>query len=410
MITVYSFIFCLLILHRRLIASPMTAVFLLAYLIKVIFPFYYFSQNSEISFISDILAASSLLIVVFLSLTRKKYSRRTGVEITVDKGHVHGAMFLLPFAWLLFFIPALYEGELPPIWLAVTGDYIGAHDVRVYITKSSTFGLIIDIVGKVVFPILLLFISVSYKSQNRSERVITYFLLISTVIVSFSYFQKAFPFTLILTFAIGLSLCGYMSIRKWVWFGVLCAVLLLLISRLYGSDFGVGALKFQDLLFRRLGKTPVIVYESYIEYGQLYGLAFLEYSFVLNKTPDSPALPMVIYQYMQYGTSSTGWANGLYVGDLFVNFGIYGVVAGSMLIGRIIKMGNNFLRHTRHNIFFLVGLLGMTMFCLALPGNSFFAFSTFFYFFLFLSCYVLNQYVVVRKSEIVIRLRALSEA
>ena len=404
MITVYTFIFLILICGRSLLKSRITSIFLLSYLIKVVFPFYYFSKNSEIDFFADLLAASSLAIITFVSISFSGYSKKVDLNIYLSKSYVHGAMLMIPIAWLAFLLPALIEQTPPPLYLALNGDYIGAHLSRVYITKSSTFGVMIDIVGKVFFPILLLILSTSYKIQGKSERFISYLLLILTLIVSFSYFQKAFPFILILIFVLGLSLCDHMSKSSWVKFGIICAVLLLMVSTLYSPDIGIGILKFQDLLFRRLGKTPVIVYLAYIDYGNFYGSQFLEYNFILNKTSQTPALPMVIYQFMSYGTSSTGWANGLYVGDLFVNFGITGVATISFFIGYLIRLGNKFIYEARYNLWFLLGLMAILMFCLNLPGNSFFGFSTFFYILLFLGSNFINRHIRIRKSKIVFKI------
>jgi len=404
MITVYTFIFLVLIFGGSLLKSKITSIFLLSYLIKVVFPFYYFSQNSEIDFFADLLSASSLVIITLASISFGGYSKKVDLNIYLSKSYVHVAMLMIPIAWLAFLLPALIEQTLPPLYLALNGDYIGAHLSRVYITKSSTFGVMIDIVGKVFFPILLLVLSTSYRTQSKSERAVTYLLLLVTLFVSFSYFQKAFPFILILIFVLGLSLCGYMSKSSWAKFGIICAVLLLMVSTLYSSDISIGILKFQDLLFRRLGKTPVIVYLAYIEYGSLYGSQILEYNFILNKTSQTPALPMVIYQFMSYGTSSTGWANGLYVGDLFVNFGVTGVVVISFFIGYLIRLGNKFIYEARYNLWFLLGLMAILMFCLNLPGNSFFGFSTFFYILLFLVSNFINRYIRIRKSKIVFKI------
>lgn len=405
MITVYTYSVIVVICGYQLFRSKITAIFLLSYLIKVVFPFYYFSLNSEINLYADLLSSVSLILIIAISLSSSGVLNKSNSSIYFNKKYIHGAMLLLPATWLLFLLPAIIDLKPLPLYLAFNGDYIGAHLSRVYITKSSTFGVLVDIVGKVVFPIFLLVISISYKTQSKSERFITYFYLLVTLFVSFTYFQKAFPFILILIFVLGLSLCGYMSKLSWVKFGFVCAVLLLLVSTLYGSDFSNGILKFQDLLFRRLGKTPVIVYLSYIDYGNLYDIKLLENNFILNKTPQNPALPMLIYQFMEYGTSSTGWANGLYVGDLFVNFGIVGVVAISILIGYILKLGNRFLCQARYNLSFVLGLMAIIMFALILPGNSFFGFSTFFYIILFLFSNFINRFVSIRKSQVVIKVK-----
>jgi len=405
MMTVYTFAVLVIIFGRVLFRSRITAIFLLSYLIKVVFPFYYFSLNSEINLFADLLSSASLVIIASMSVSYNRILKNSNLNIYLNKKYIHGAMVILPLSWLFFLGPALIELTPPPLYLAVTGDYIGAHLSRVYITKSSTFGVVIDIVGKVVFPILLLVLSASYKTQGKSERTLTYFYLAVTLFVSFAYFQKAFPFILILIFVLGLSLCGYMSKSSWTKFGFVCATLLLLVSTLYGSDLSIGILKFQDLLFRRLGKTPVMVYLAYIDYGSLYGAQALEYSFVLNKTPENPALPMVIYQFLSYGTSSTGWANGLYVGDLFVNFGMVGVMVFSLFIGYILRLGNRFVYQARYNVSFLLGLMAIVMFALNLPGNSFFGFSTFFYLLLFLASNFVNRFVRIRKTQIVLKVK-----
>ena len=135
-----------------------------------------------------------------------------------------------------------------------------------------------------------------------------------------------------------------------------------------------------------MGKTPVLVYIAYIDFGNEYGLKLLENSFILNKSPQTS----VAYDYISissYGDSDTGWANGLYVGDLYVNFGLFGVIIFSILIGLIIKIGNLFIMYSKSNFFYIIGTMSIMMFCLNLPGNSFFSFSTFFYLILFFTCF-----------------------
>lgn len=398
MITVYSFFACLALFHRILLRSPITFFFSLAFFIKVIFPFYYFSRNSDISTFSDLHVAASFVIIFLISTSNRKWlidnvGEKTFTDIRLNKYLIYGAIVLLPVAWLGFLFPAIFENQTPPMLIALGGDHVKAHNVRVFITKSSDVGLIIDVVGKVIFPILLLALSISFRQQNTKEKIITFLLVFGTMVVSFAYFQKAFPFNLLLVFVIGLSLSGFMSIRRWIAFSVLCAVLLLLVSRLYGPDFSIGVLKFRDLLFRRLGKTPVIVYTAYMNYAEAFGPVFLKYSFILQKSPENPALPMEIYQFMKYGDSPTGWANGLFVGDLFVNFGTAGVAVGSAVIGFVLRTANRFMYAAQHNISFVVGTLGILMFSLSLPGNSFFAFSIFFYMGLFAISYALNPYL-----------------
>lgn len=387
MITVIFFILTLIILRKNLFKAKITSIFLLSFLIKVIFPFYHYSKNSEIHYYADILCAISLFIVIFFSIRFEKNVRPLRYQNILSRNYIYISFLFFPVVWFFFLIPALIDGGQIPLFLALNGDYINAHDLRVYITKSSNFGFLVDLIGKVLFPMLLLIIALTYKYQKSYEKFLTYIFLFITIIISFAYFQKAFPFILLLVFFIGLSISGYMSFLKWSKFFILCFFLLLLVSNLYGSDFISGLLKFQDLLFRRLGKTPVLVYIAYIDFGNEYGLKLLENSFILNKSPQNPALPMLIYQFLSYGDSDTGWANGLYVGDLYVNFGLFGVIIFSILIGLIIKMGNLFIKYSKFNFFYIIGTMSITMFCLNLPGNSFFSFSTFFYLILFFTCF-----------------------
>ena len=76
MITVYTFIVLVILYGRSLMRSRITAIFLLAYLIKVIFPFYYFSLNSEIDLFADLLSAASLLIITVVSVFYGGYSKK----------------------------------------------------------------------------------------------------------------------------------------------------------------------------------------------------------------------------------------------------------------------------------------------------------------------------------------------
>ena len=98
MITVYTFIFLVLIFGGSLLKSKITSIFLLSYLIKVIFPFYYFSQNSEIDFFADLLAASSLVIITLASISFSGYSKKVDLNIYMSKSYVHAAMLVIPIA------------------------------------------------------------------------------------------------------------------------------------------------------------------------------------------------------------------------------------------------------------------------------------------------------------------------
>lgn len=406
MYTIFTLLFTIIIFRKNILRSPITAVFILAFLIKVAVPFYYFTKYSELSLLADVLASISIFIIIWVSVLKKSKSTlpiNSANAMDMKKKYYITAMLLMPFAWVLFWLPALYEGVQLPLWAVFSEDHKIAHNLRVFITKETRFGFTIDFVGKVLFPILLLTLGFSLKKQNKSEKITTILLVIMTMIVSFSYFQKAFPFNLLLVFVLGLALGKSMTKGKWIGVAVICAVLLLLVGRLYGSDFTIGFLKFQDLFFRRLGRVPVIVYEAYIDYGVINGPKFLEYNYLLNKSPANPALPMVIYRFMEYGGSGTGWANGYFVGDAFINFGYAGVIFVSAFIGYIVRLGNTLIANERVNISFIVAMMSVVSFCMILPGNAFFAFSVLFFLVIFAVSRITNQIVILRSGKVILK-------
>jgi len=111
----------------------------------------------------------------------------------------------------------------------------------------------------------------------------------------------------------------------------------------------------------------------------------------------------VIYNHMNYGSSPTGWANGYFVGDVFVNFGTTGVVLISTFIGYIIKKGNLLLVRQRINISFIVALMSIVSFCIIIPGNAFFAFSVQFFLVVFIASNLINKYLYFCQGKFVIK-------
>lgn len=381
--------------------GAVTKFFLLAFLIKVVVPMYYYNKNIGLTLQADILAALSTFIIVITSVVYFQQEHGSNLayttEVNFSKKYFLVALILLPVLWIVFWVPSLGESLPLPLTEAIFNSHTNAQTLRIFLTKESSLGVLAEIVGKVIFPLVFLVFGLSIKKLNPLEKFWSFLLGILTIVVSFSYFQKGIPFTLILMFVVGLALAKSMTRFSWVLMGISCAILLLLVSRLYVSDFSHAFLKFQDLFFRRLGLVPIKVYEAYLSYGQEYGPLFLKHNFILNKSGESQALPMIIYQYMKYGHSNVGWANGYFVGDAYVNFGVFGVLATSFVVGLVVRAGNYFVRANDIDVFYIIGSICLMSFCFVLPGNAFYGFSVQFFMFLFFICFIASR-ISVSKS------------
>jgi hypothetical protein len=406
MYTIITLLAFIIIFYKKLSRSPITVVFILALAIKVVVPYYYYNMHSLVLLFPDVLSAISIFLILQFSLIKESNGSvlvNNIHYIKAGKKYIYGIILIAPLMWFLFWFPAIYEGKGLPLFSAITENHIVAHDLRVFLTKESAFGVMVDIIGKVFFSILFLTLGFFISKQNLIVKIYSFSIIFLTLIVSFSYFQKAFPFNLLLVFIIGVALSGSMTKYKWLIVGFTCAILLLLISRLYGDSLDIALLKFQDLFFRRLGRVPILVYEAYIDYGQQYGSEYLKHNFIINKSPSNPALPMVIYNHMNYGSSPTGWANGYFVGDVFVNFGTAGVVLISTFIGYIIKQGNLLIVRRRINISFIVALMSIVSFSIIIPGNAFFAFSVQFFLVVFIASNLINKHLYFCQGKFVIK-------
>ena len=397
MYTVVTIALILIIYRRKFRYIPVTGIFVFSYIVKVGLPFYYYTKYSEMELFSDLLSVASFVTIFLVSSVGRYNKCSLSDQVRVTNKFYYGSIALLLVSWFLFFVPVIKEGVNVPILEAIFGDSGLAHNLRVYISKESSLGFMIDLVGKVLFSGIVFVLGIAFKNQAWEGKAFSIFMVLCTMVVSVSYFQKAFPFGVLLFFLFGMLFGRGMTASKALTALAFSAVCLYLLSSLFVADPADTILKFQDLFFRRLGRTPVLVYEAYLDYGNLNGLALLEYNFVLNKTPTSPALPMLIYDHMSYGDSATGWANGLFIGDAYVNFGVSGVIAVSVFIGLLLRIGNNMSREVNKvNVFFVSALLGIISLCFVVPGNAFFAFSVQFFVMLFLVSFFLYKYPRIR--------------
>ena len=326
--TLISIIIMMLLSIKGRERNVFTWVFLVVMFFFAGCTFYFSGINNEY----EIIAILSITIIWAFSfkiigsrkrdLNNAKYIQGFG---NLSKDRLFFGVGLLGFA--LFLMPML-DGNGLPLYHLMTGEMIVADEMREYYTKVVWYSSILMFI--LYFSLLTNFVywGARWRCINKLKKI---------QIVSLVYAQKLNPFILIGGFYIGWIYVNSLNIKMLLMFAAGFLGLLLLVGYLFaGADLATTF--FMDMILRRLGEVPAKVYVAYIEYGRLNPIQLLNgnFTFVTGNVP----LPVSVYHFMEYGHGELGWANGLYVGDLYVNFGIYGMLLISMLIGVFLRWCN----------------------------------------------------------------------
>lgn len=387
MVTIISFFVSLFAVRKRLSASPVTMLFVVALLIKIVMPFWLYK---ELSLLADLLAALSIVIIILVSTVNIRKKTDDGLPRKF-KVNFSQTIALLSLGNFLFLFPLIYSFSLPPILVSINDGYLSGHDLRIHFTKEHPLAVLISLGGKFLVPISILALGFAYNGLNKSGKRLAEFLIVLSALIASFYLQKALPITTSLIFFLGLLLAGQIT-RRQIFFGAVIALAsIFMLSRLFVENWSDAFTKFNDLVLRRLGKVPAQVYDSYIQFKEENGVILLESSFQFFGKNAEP-LPTRIYHYMAYGSNDVGWANGFFVGDAYVNFGVLGVIFCSFIVGFLIRIGNKRVVRTKKiTLSKLIMYVSICSVCFYLPGNAFFSGTIFFFIFLFVGIFLLEK-------------------
>lgn len=389
MITIYSYTFFLIyyIVNRKNYYSPISLILFLVMGVKVILPMLYvnyrYANRDLIDSHTDLIACLSIVLIILVSLKRRKKCSFDIPTVEVNRGVLY---FIFVAGIILQLAPSILEAKILPVYYLFKGEPGLAHEARLYFTKHSNFSFMIDISQRLLLPI-----SIVLLAANNSKIMLKRTLLFIALVVSSAYFQKASPINLLVIYVLSLLMVGKMSVRN----ALLFSLIILAIIYMFALSFGVGNAKFYDLIFRRMMYVPIHVFSAYMEYGNEYGPIFLQNSFTSLRGSSEPPLPMLIYQYMDYGGSKVGWANGMYIGDLFVNFGLIGVLIFSLLIGVFVRGTAEDSRKVRSPILRLFSALFAFVFIYYLGNNALFSTTIMMFMLLSLIFFRLSKYRII---------------
>lgn len=342
-----------------------TGVFFAVISVKLLIPYIYVSlvhPEDYYSKLPEYLAVLSICIVTLFSLRPRTLSDVEPLgDININKIYI---IFLFIFGGFLQILPGIMALEQVPIFNLFEGDPHMAHENRIYLTKISNLKYFIDIAQRIIFPMVAVLLAVNKTSMRSHKFILTTMLLLSSI-----YFQKAAPINILILYILFRYFSGQLKAKCIIiYFSVIIAIIYL-----FSSSYGVGNAKFFDLIFRRLMAVPIQVYNAYIDYGSAFGPKFLQHNFTSITGSDESPLPIEIYKFMKYGESEVGWANGFYVGDIFVNFGISGVIICSIFIAAFVKQFNLNGQLVKTPSLYIASLLFATGFIYYLGNNGLFS-------------------------------------
>lgn len=362
-ITIIAVVFFYLLRNKYLVRF--TGVFFAVVTVKLLIPYIYISfvhPERYYSKLPEYLAILSICIVILLSLRPRRQSDREALDdIRINQSYII-VLFILGCALQVF--PGMMALDQVPIYNLLDGEPHKAHENRIYFTKISILRYLIDVAQRIIFPIVAVLLAVNKRPMRTHNFILTTMLFLSSI-----YFQKAAPINLFVLYILFRYFSGQVKARNIIiYFSVIITIIYL-----FSISYGVGNAKFLDLIFRRLMAVPIQVYNTYIDYGAAFGPKFLQHNFTSITGSPETALPIEIYKFMKYGESDVGWANGFYVGDIYVNFGTPGVVICSVLIAIFVRQFNLQGQKVKTPSMYVVSLLFATGFIYYLGNNGLFS-------------------------------------
>lgn len=364
MMTATFLIVLVLGLHSffKIATAPASFIYMTSMAIGAALPIQ-FSNNVDV-LIDSTVAVSIIIVYVFSRIRLNKNVDHIQAEIT----HSNVPTFLL-ISSFLFLLPGIALQNIP-LFTAVEQGLLEANYARAEVTKG---GRATQIYLILVFRLGLMFSAFIagyvFFLQSWSVRYKILSALIIAMATSVIYVQKSNPIMLLAAFFMGLVFSRQMNTKTIALFTLLFASQLFVVGlALYGWGGAVDFVK--DMAGRRMTSVPMETLRAHFDLFQEFGPLYLKHSFTfLSGNQPLPSLA----HYQLGGYVDFGWANSHYIGDLFANFGIFGAVFFSIIIGLIIKKINDIsLSSKKWKLKYLSMFVGGA-FIFALANNAFFS-------------------------------------
>jgi oligosaccharide repeat unit polymerase len=345
----------------------------------------------KIDFKFELIAASSVVVISAVSILKTKIKsndRNNSVAVKFGSSLSDRFFFLVALAGGVGFLMPLTSDHGVPLLYMIMDAVDLANESREYHTKTSWYSVILMVILYFSFVANSAYWGCRWRYVNSFKRFFIILLMVVLSIISVAYAQKANPFFMIGAFFVGWMHINRLNIRVVFFIALAFAVILFTVGLAFvGIDSSLEF--FLDMLLRRLGEVPAKVYAAYMEYGLQNPIQLLNgnFTFITGNTP----LPVTIYHFMEYGDSDLGWANGLYVGDLYVNFGVEGVFIFSVVLGYFLGYLNVKYEQVKNAWGVIIYSLGMA-FVFFLGTNALFSGVMFFVVLLILSSVALSKY------------------
>ncbi|GAB2912883.1 oligosaccharide repeat unit polymerase [Paralcaligenes ginsengisoli] len=210
-------------------------------------------------------------------------------------------------------------------------------------TKIAGFGYVVPWVSYIINIAFLI-----YFFFKRKWLIVALLLFLQIIIFGATNF-KSFLFAPIV--AIGICyLVKYLKLERAIFLGVLFAFVVGLLVQIAGQPFGAGMLN-------RVFYMPTALHNQYFEYFSIHPFAMMSgtrFSILFDSSSSQTAIDLIAEHYWKGISSSpnVGW-----IGDAFAQFGYFGVLIYSVLLGVLLKIGDILSNKIRMNYFPVEGLL-----------------------------------------------------
>lgn len=343
--------------------APATFIYLLAMTIGAAIPLQFgLGYDLHVDFIVSI-----SISIVYLTSTLSSKLGKMNYRSLLNRDY--RSKYYLFIASILFLLPGLTFGEFP-VFVAVKEDLLSANLLREEITKKYfVYSLYLTLVFR--FGLMLISFSIGYtfSNQSRSGKIFSIFSLIIAAACSIAYVQKSNPLFVLFSFFLGRLFSGDIRKKTLVLIGLIVPLQLLIIGQVLVG--GGGAVIFLlDITTRRLTDVPLETLVAHFDYAAKQGPLLLAHSFTFL-TGNTP-LPRLVYESLGGGLA-LGWANSLYVGDVYANFGTVGIIIVNIVLGFIVRIGNRAAVRKEKWFGKTLGLFALGAFLFSLSNNAFFS-------------------------------------
>lgn len=328
-------------------------------------PFYY-SQNVEkvadnllIIILITVCSFTSGVLLIHLKGFKRELPRNNNILIKREIYHEKVSNILvIPLfiiGLILFVLHVKASGDFGlRVLISNWGDYMTIREYRLYDVRNSPFIYVFSLYSLIVLPILTLI--VLYKYFHKKNLFNTLFLIMTIITGIIMRLNSANKLPIVIY--IVMILFGWhmfkMNISSRVrknntfFYITLITVGLILFLILYIIQFGDSFDIVVYSMMSRIFFTPVDCLNDFlIYYPDHFGFQWgkgIQFISLLLGNEDYEAPHILIYQmkYTTWGTSNAIWS-----ADMWANFGYMGVFLGSLLVGILLKLLDNYFQKNK---------------------------------------------------------------